>query len=80
MTWVQLNARKCWRRGWESNPRVKVLQTSPLPLGYRAINDLQTTPTALGNRLGTEPLNRLYCRPMTLVNGVDINASGWSRP
>src|SRR5690348_3014244 len=28
--------RKVWRRGWESNPRVKVLQTSPLPLGYRA--------------------------------------------
>jgi|SRR5580704_2498318 hypothetical protein len=26
----------CWRRGWESNPRIKVLQTSPLPLGYRA--------------------------------------------
>jgi hypothetical protein len=25
-----------WRRGWESNPRMKVLQTSPLPLGYRA--------------------------------------------
>ena len=27
---------ECWRRGWESNPRIKVLQTSPLPLGYRA--------------------------------------------
>ncbi len=27
---------KSWRRGWESNPRIKVLQTSPLPLGYRA--------------------------------------------
>src|SRR5262245_48727047 len=27
-----------WRRGWESNPRIKVLQTSPLPLGYRAIH------------------------------------------
>ena len=27
---------KNWRRGWESNPRIKVLQTSPLPLGYRA--------------------------------------------
>src|SRR5580658_4996265 len=27
-----------WRRGWESNPRIKVLQTSPLPLGYRASN------------------------------------------
>src|SRR5579863_7672386 len=28
--------RKVWRRGSESNRRVKVLQTSPLPLGYRA--------------------------------------------
>ena len=26
-----------WRRGSESNRRIKVLQTSPLPLGYRAI-------------------------------------------
>ena len=25
-----------WRRGSESNRRIKVLQTSPLPLGYRA--------------------------------------------
>ena len=25
-----------WRRGGESNPRIKVLQTSALPLGYRA--------------------------------------------
>ena len=30
--------RNFWRRGWESNPRIKVLQTSPLPLGYRAAN------------------------------------------
>jgi hypothetical protein len=29
-------ARKIWRRGSESNRRIKVLQTSPLPLGYRA--------------------------------------------
>jgi hypothetical protein len=27
-----------WRRGSESNRRIKVLQTSPLPLGYRAIS------------------------------------------
>jgi hypothetical protein len=27
---------KDWRRGSESNRRIKVLQTSPLPLGYRA--------------------------------------------
>src|SRR5947208_3497470 len=26
----------CWRRGPGSNRRIKVLQTSPLPLGYRA--------------------------------------------
>src|ERR1700692_1117163 len=26
----------CWVRGSESNRRIKVLQTSPLPLGYRA--------------------------------------------
>ena len=24
--------KKCWRRGWESNPRMEVLQTSPLGL------------------------------------------------
>ena len=29
--------RKGWRRGSESNRRIKVLQTSPLPLGYRAL-------------------------------------------
>src|SRR6267142_2449130 len=29
---------KFWRRGSESNRRIKVLQTSPLPLGYRALS------------------------------------------
>ncbi len=33
---TERDVRKGWRRGWESNPRIKVLQTSPLPLGYRA--------------------------------------------
>jgi hypothetical protein len=28
---------KTWRRGPGSNRRIKVLQTSPLPLGYRAL-------------------------------------------
>src|SRR5277367_3020747 len=27
-----------WRRGSESNRRIKVLQTSPLPLGYRSLS------------------------------------------
>jgi hypothetical protein len=31
-----VNDWKDWRRGWDSNPCIKVLQTSPLPLGYRA--------------------------------------------
>jgi hypothetical protein len=31
---------KCWRRGPGSNRRIKVLQTSPLPLGYRALAGL----------------------------------------
>src|SRR5580700_3164705 len=30
---------KGWRRGSESNRRIKVLQTSPLPLGYRALSN-----------------------------------------
>jgi hypothetical protein len=29
---------KIWRRGPGSNRRIKVLQTSPLPLGYRALD------------------------------------------
>src|SRR5579862_957597 len=35
----RLSCCRNWRRGWESNPRVKVLQTSPLPLGYRALKN-----------------------------------------
>src|SRR5437762_7498366 len=34
---TQLTTGKTWRRGSESNRRIKVLQTSPLPLGYRAL-------------------------------------------
>src|ERR1700742_3096662 len=32
------NRLKKWRRGSGSNRRIKVLQTSPLPLGYRALD------------------------------------------
>jgi hypothetical protein len=34
--WPNRAKLKVWRRGSESNRRIKVLQTSPLPLGYRA--------------------------------------------
>src|SRR5215510_7976545 len=33
-----LNGGFCWRRGSESNRRMRVLQTLALPLGYRALN------------------------------------------
>jgi hypothetical protein len=33
-----------WRRGSESNRRIKVLQTSPLPLGYRALGVSVSSP------------------------------------
>jgi hypothetical protein len=36
----RLLKQKMWRRGSESNRRIKVLQTSPLPLGYRALTVL----------------------------------------
>ena len=32
--------KRSWRRGPGSNRRIKVLQTSPLPLGYRALAGL----------------------------------------
>src|SRR6185437_16114192 len=58
----------CWRRGWESNPRIKVLQTSPLPLGYRAL--LQQSPSRLRGQVkpnleretGVEPATSTLAR------------------
>ena len=38
--YIQLCSRRMWRRGPGSNRRIKVLQTSPLPLGYRALAGL----------------------------------------
>ena len=39
-----ISGRKDWRRGPGSNRRIKVLQTSPLPLGYRALAGLPDFP------------------------------------
>src|SRR4051812_44113341 len=44
-----------WRRGSGSNRRIKVLQTSPLPLGYRAL--LEQSPSVEG-RHATKNLER----------------------
>src|SRR5437660_2819032 len=57
--WFQLI--KDWRSGSESNRRIKVLQTSPLPLGYRALLSTllacSKSPFA-GNRPKTKNLER----------------------
>src|SRR5215831_22602 len=53
---------KVWRRGPGSNRRIKVLQTSPLPLGYRALAGLSyyalhiavANPAGAGGRLERE--------------------------
>src|SRR5215831_2518409 len=53
---------KVWRRGPGSNRRIKVLQTSPLPLGYRALAGLSyyalqiavANPAGTGGRLERE--------------------------
>lgn len=37
------------RRGWESNPRIAVLQTAALPLGHRAILLSYQKPAHIGN-------------------------------
>src|SRR5271165_6844197 len=47
---------KVWRRGSGSNRRIKVLQTSPLPLGYRA------SPWNLGKLVFRKPEYRLERR------------------
>jgi hypothetical protein len=41
---VNLLLEGTWRRGSESNRRIKVLQTSPLPLGYRAPAQFTSVP------------------------------------
>ena len=52
----QLTIRRNWRRGPGSNRRIKVLQTSPLPLGYRAFGravfDFQSLHIAVANPAG----------------------------
>ncbi len=50
-----------WRRGSESNRRIKVLQTSPLPLGYRAIKIKLAPPQTTsqgGQPITKKPLSR----------------------
>jgi hypothetical protein len=70
-----------WRRGSESNRRIKVLQTPPLPLGYRAIwnilppgqNLVDRRHPALSRKLAPRfpvsvPGSSTIARPATLIS------------
>lgn len=60
---------KTWKPRWESNPRINVLQTSPLPLGYAAYIELAvmmgfepTTSSVTGKRsVPTELHHQKFC-------------------
>jgi hypothetical protein len=68
--------RENWRRGWESNPRIKVLQTSPLPLGYRA-STRTTSITKLQARFSPELLpqsNTIRKRTQRICNSKGTRA------
>ena len=51
-----ITTRAYWRRGSESNRRIKVLQTSPLPLGYRAPDQYVSVPAGKSPSGGNEPV------------------------
>jgi hypothetical protein len=53
-----ITGRKDWRRGSESNRRIKVLQTSPLPLGYRAPAQYVSVPYGKSPSTGIAGLER----------------------
>ena len=60
---------KIWRRGAESNRRIKVLQTSALPLGYRA---------PFANLLDQEcwGISLLHGKPSHTGEGSEISGAG----
>src|SRR5271168_881183 len=60
-TWLRTTfpGRKGWRRGWESNPRMEVLQTSPL-------NHLGTAPHHFQFSKTCGKLRTNRCRPRQL--------------
>ena len=56
-----------WRRGPGSNRRIKVLQTSPLPLGYRA---LAGQPQSMSNHHGIHPAKSTVAGTRLVAGGA----------
>ena len=59
-----------WRRGWESNPRIEVLQTSALPLGYRAVRgcfDTTCTPVSQPIKRALRIRTSVLCALITML-------------
>src|SRR5712692_11975424 len=75
-----------WRRGSESNRRIKVLQTSPLPLGYRALlphgKSLAAAGLLRGNlerETGVEPATSTLARSRSTTELLPLDASFYTR-
>jgi hypothetical protein len=61
---------KRWRRGGESNPRVKVLQTSALPLGYRADMRASLFDSVLGPESQQVGRRIVFCRLLSSISSM----------
>ena len=68
-----------WRRGSESNRRIKVLQTSPLPLGYRALGNKVSSPLgglSTGRAMRSTAFKPLNWRCNLSADGLSGGISG----
>src|SRR5580692_2357300 len=79
-----------WRRGPESNRRIEVLQTSALPLGYRALSrkaELAGKNEARKRRFilpqhfggGARRPDALHLRPVCRIFGIILRSVVWSQ-
>ena len=61
-----------WRRGSESNRRIKVLQTSPLPLGYRAPAEYVSVATEKSPSAGKDFVNKFGAGDGGRTRDIDL--------
>ena len=80
---------RSWRRGTESNRRIKVLQTSALPLGYRALQangpvdrgrTARRTGAGDGTRTRDIDLGKVALYQLSYSRAFDLEISGPEAP
>ena len=65
-----------WRRRWESNPRIAVLQTDALPLGYSAVVATGTGPSCYARARGLSMPGFTSRRPQQVAATPEVVAPG----